>query len=270
MDDDRRTLEFKRFVEIVARLRDPQGGCPWDLEQTHESLRPYLLEEAYEVLEAIESLDDAELCSELGDLLLQVVLHAQLAADRGAFTIADVVKAVADKMVRRHPHVFSEIEVSGTKEVLKNWEQIKLAERSAKSPDSARPSLLAGVPKALPALLRAQRLGEKAAKVRFDWDDLSGVLAKVDEELRELQAELDVHSGNPTERFEEELGDLLFALCQLSRWCGVSAEDALHKSSSKFASRFRKMEELAPDALSNLDSEELERLWVRSKSEKGT
>ncbi len=271
---------FDRFVEIVAALRNPEGGCPWDLEQTHQTLRPYLIEEAYEVLEAIDSGDDKELCAELGDLLLQVVLHAQLASERKAFDISAVAEGVADKMVRRHPHVFGDVNVKGSAEVLKNWEMIKTEERAAKGPDKP-PSVLDGIPAALPALLRAQRVGEKASRVGFDWPDTNGVWEKVREEIAELEAAMSGLKETITQALttapkgrdpklqkdlEGELGDVLFSLCQLGRWLGVSAEDSLRGTIQKFFTRFHYIERSADKPLKEMSLEELDRLWEKSKN----
>jgi tetrapyrrole methylase family protein/MazG family protein len=247
---------FFDFVSTVKKLRDPDSGCPWDIEQSHESIRPYLIEEAYEVLQAIDGRDDEELKKELGDLLLQVVLHCQIAADRGAFTAADVVQAVNEKMIRRHPHVFGDTTVKGSGEVLKNWEQIKLKEKSEGE------SVLSGIPKALPALNRAQRLGEKAARFNFDWESLEGVVKKVEEEFGELRAEM---ATGDTERIGEELGDLFFALAQLGRWMGVHSEDALRACCDRFTERFKLVEQLATGPLKDLSVDQLEELWQEAK-----
>lgn len=261
--------EFKRFVEIIRALRDPVTGCPWDKEQTHKTIRQYLIEESYELLEAIDNEDDAHFAEELGDVLLQVVLHAQIAADRGAFTIDDVVQKIADKMVRRHPHVFGETVVADSAEVKRNWETIKAEERKEKAQDH---SLLAGVPKTLPALNRAQRLGEKAAKVHFDWEKIPEVWAKISEELGELKVEVDAIAANPKaatadqkKRIEHELGDLCFALTQLARWTGVSAEDSLRTCCDRFMQRFALMEKIAKKPLEEHSPSELDQLWNEAK-----
>lgn len=271
-------VPFARFVEIVAALRHPETGCPWDLEQTHRSIRPYLIEEAYEVLDAIDAESDPAFSEELGDLLLQVVLHAQIAKDRGAFTIDEVVTKITDKMIRRHPHVFGETKVSGSQQVLKNWEQIK-SEEKAKPKDEKPASILAGVPRAMPQLTRAQRVGEKAARASFDWEALEPVLKKVEEEIAELRAEIAI-AGAPAEalttapkersaatqrRLEDELGDILFALCQVGRWLGVSSEDALRGSVDKFVARFGWMENATTSPLKNLSPAELDALWEQAK-----
>jgi len=269
---------FLKFVEIIAALRQPETGCPWDLEQDHKTLRPYLIEEAYEVLEAIDSENDKELAKELGDLLLQVVLHAQVAKDRNSFTIDEVIKHVSDKMIRRHPHVFGDINVKSSSEVLQNWEQIKSKEREAEGAeqgqtlDNKKPSLLSGVPMSMPALLVAQRLSEKAAAVGFDWDSVSDIWDKVLEETEELKQEIDfanpaASSDTPQKRaaLEHELGDLLFTLCQVARHVGLSAEDALRVGCERFKARFQYIENNAPQPVSELDFSELEALWQKAK-----
>lgn len=279
---------FEEFITVVAALRDPVTGCPWDLEQTHASLTPYLIEESYEVVDAIERNSDKELIGELGDVLLQVVLHAQLATERGAFSIGDVIEYVREKMVRRHPHVFGSTKVSDSAEVLKNWEQIKALETSTPEGE-LRPQAdsLSGVPKQLPALIRAQRIGDKAAKVNFDWLSLEGVRDKLREELAELDVELDlipktdpkvVITGTTAdlaarapgphskERIGAELGDVLFSLCQIARWTGVGAEDSLRGTSERFLARFALMEQLM-GGLDGRSFEQLEEFWERAKKE---
>ena len=247
---------FKKFVDIIADLRHPETGCPWDIKQTHSSIRQYLIEESYEVLEAIDANDDDELAKELGDLLLQVVLHAQIAKDRGAFTIDDVVTHVSEKMVLRHPHVFGTTSVKDAEQVLENWEAIKKKERTT---ETTTPSLLDGVPSSLPALLQAQRLGDKASRVNFDWENKEQVWTKVQEELEEL------HAAKTPEEIEEELGDLLFTLSQYARHTKISAEDALRTACNKFQKRFRHIETSMGDRLSTASLEELEGEWQKSK-----
>lgn len=251
---------FAELVQIMARLRGP-GGCPWDREQTHASIKPYLIEETYEVAEAIERGDDKEFRSELGDVLLQIVFHAQMAAERGAFTITDVVRVINEKLVRRHPHVFADAEVSGAADVLRNWSRIKAEERR----DTADRSVLAGVPRGMPALLRAQRLGEKAAHVGFDWGDVVGVLTKMREEMEEIEAAL---RRGDRESAAAELGDLLYAATSLARHLDAVAEDALHAAAERFARRFRYMEEqLAQHQrdIRNATPDELDALWEEAK-----
>jgi tetrapyrrole methylase family protein / MazG family protein len=251
---------FAQLVSIMERLRAP-GGCPWDREQTHASIKPYLIEEAYEVAEAIERNDFAELRAELGDLLLQVVFHSELAREAGRFTIEDVVRSISEKMIRRHPHVFADTEVSGAAEVLRNWARIKSEERKDREDNST----LTGVPRALPALLRAHRLSEKAAHVGFDWENAGEVLEKVREELAELESA--VRSGDQSEA-AAEVGDLLFALASLARHLGVHAEDTLQGASDRFIRRFRYIEERLAERRQDVHAtslQEMNTLWEEAK-----
>lgn len=251
---------FDDLVRIMHRLRAP-GGCPWDADQTHRSLKPYLVEEAYEVIEAIDSSDDAELTAELGDLLLQIVFHAEIASEQQRFGIVDVIRGIHDKMLRRHPHVFGDTVVSGKEEVLANWSRIKAEERKGQEDSSA----LAGVPRAMPALLRAQRLGEKAAHAGFDWPDLTGVLEKMREELAELDAAL--RSGSH-EAAACELGDVLLTATSLARHLGVAAEEALDGAADRFSTRFRRLEEnLARSGrdVRKLSAQEQDEAWQEAK-----
>lgn len=231
MDRDEAAAAFRDFVAVVQALRTPETGCPWDLEQDHRSLRPYLVEEAYEVLDAIDRGDDPGLGEELGDLLLQVVLHAQLADDRGAFSITEVVRGIKEKMVRRHPHVFGTERVSGAAEVVRNWDAIKAVEAGAKGGSPSHAAALARIPAGLPALHRAQRLGEKAVK-RGSAVDNRATLDAVRDGLDRLEA------GAAPEELEKELGEVLFALCQVARRLGVSAEDSLRAANRRFVERF--------------------------------
>lgn len=258
MADARAFETFARLVDVMARLRGP-GGCPWDREQTPATLRPYILEEAYEVLDAIDSGDVDALRDELGDLLLQVVFQAQLAAEEGRFTIADVAAAITDKLERRHPHVFGDVAVSGAADVVRNWQRIKAEERRAAGADD----LFAGVPAALPALARAQQLGERAAQAGLDWGDLRGVLAKVREELAEVEAALDADDREAAGR---EVGDLLLAVTSVARHLGVPAELALREASARFVERARRVEAAAGGRpLKSLAPDELDRLWRGAK-----
>jgi nucleoside triphosphate diphosphatase len=250
------------LVAVVKRLRGPDG-CPWDREQTAESLRPCLIEEAYEVLDAIGAPDPAELRDELGDLLLQIVLHAELASERGRFSIDDVIAAIIDKMIRRHPHVFGDAVVADSAEVLRNWVRIKHAEHAAAHPSDT--SVLGALPSALPALHAACRTGEKASRVGFDWPSARDALGKVREEVAELEEAL--ASGVPA-RVEHELGDALFALASVGRLAGQDAEMALRAALARFQERFRAVEALlrAQDRDIHATSPaELEALWRQVK-----
>jgi len=266
---NRRTREwFEKLVKLQARLRAP-NGCPWDREQTHMTLRTYLIEEAYEVVEALESGDDAKFAEELGDLLLQVVFHADIARDEGRFDIADVIEGIHEKMVRRHPHVFGEKRAKDAKAVLKSWENIKAEERRAKGiQQSAKPaSLLDGISHALPGTMEGFQLTRRAARIGFDWDSAEGVLEKLVEEAAELKKEV---ASADVRRIEEETGDLLFAAVNLARFLHVDPEIALKKANAKFAARFREMERLARDGgkeLADVPRPEMERFWERAKNE---
>lgn len=256
---------FEKLVAVQARLRAPDG-CPWDREQTHESLRTYLIEEAYEVLEALESGNDAKFAEEMGDLLLQIVFHSQMAQEKGRFTISDVIREIHDKMVRRHPHVFGETRAKDSAEVLRNWEQIKSEERLSKIEKPGREdSLLDGVSRGLPATLEGFQLTRKASRIGFDWEDAGGIFEKIDEETKELRNAL---KTKETGRVEEELGDLLFAAVNLARFLKVDPEIALKKANAKFMRRFRAMEKLARESgreFKNLPREEMEALWDITK-----
>ena len=253
-------MSWSNLVNVVAKLRSPEG-CPWDREQTHTSLKRYLLEEAYELLEAIDQGRPEAVKDELGDVLLQVLLHAQIAAEEGQFTIEDVITNLSEKLVRRHPHVFAEVSAETPEEVMVNWDAIKRKEKAG----AERESILDGVPKDLPALMRAEKIQKKAAKVGFDWDHTHEVVEKVKEEFRELE-EAAAHGGQ-AER-EEELGDLLFAIVNLSRFIKVDPEFALQKATGKFMERFRLLEGYAQEEdldLAALDLDGLNELWDRAK-----
>jgi len=255
----------------MSRLRSP-GGCPWDREQTHATLRTYLIEEAYEVLDALESSDDPRFAEELGDLLLQVLFHAQIAQEEGRFSIADVIREIYEKMIRRHPHVFGEERAKDAAEVLRNWEIIKRKERLAKSSDpavatSAAESLLDGIPSTLPALLEGYQLTRRAARIGFDWENVDGIFDKLDEETRELRAVLAATQNDPR-RIESELGDVLFVVINLARFLRVDPEIAAKKASAKFSRRFREMERVAREqrtTLANIPRAQMESLWEQSK-----
>lgn len=255
---------FSKLVDTMHRLRSP-GGCPWDAEQTHSSLRQYLLEEAYEVVEAIESGVDDELREELGDLLLQVVFHAELATERQAFGIDEIADTVNAKLIRRHPHVFADIAVDSSEDVAANWARIKAAERAEKAGGDRRPSALDGVPSGLPALLRAHRLGERASAIGLDWQTPAGARSKVDEELAELDEAVISGDGD---RIAHEIGDVLFSLASYARLLGHNTETALRAGLSRFDARVRKVEadfEAAGSDPSEASPEEIEAAWRRAK-----
>ncbi len=268
---------FEKLVGVQARLRAP-NGCPWDREQTHQSLRTYLIEEAYEVLEALESGNDDKFVEEMGDLLLQIVFHSQIAGEEGRFTVAEVIREIHDKMIRRHPHVFGKTRARDSAEVLRNWEQIKAEERraSGKKSDSngggktpKETSLLDGVSHALPATLEGFQLTRKASRIGFDWDDAGGIFEKMQEESEELKRAL---REQDQRKIEEELGDLLFAAVNLSRFLKIDPEIALKKANAKFSRRFRAMEGLARKngrEFKDLPREEMEAFWTAAKKSEG-
>lgn len=249
---------LSELLAVVARLRAP-GGCPWDREQTRESMAPHLLEECYEALDAIEHADDDGQKEELGDVLMNVLMIAQIASEDGAFDTAGVAAGITDKLVRRHPHVFGNAEAGDADEVLAQWEAIK---RREKPEDEGPRSVLAGVPRALPALLQGLRVGEKAARVGFDWPDASGPRAKVDEELAELDEAL---AGGDPAQITDELGDVLFALVSVARHAGVHPEMALRQTLDKFRQRFAAIEDAFGDALESTPLAAMEEVWVRAK-----
>jgi len=247
--------DFQTLVNIIDRLRAP-GGCPWDREQTHLSIRDSLLEESYEVLEAIDSGDKAELKTELGDLLMQIVFHARIAAENGDFTIGDVIEGIVTKLIRRHPHVFGDKEAKDAAAVLRHWEDIKKAERPAKT------SMLDGVPKAMPALAYSEEIQGRVARVGFDWKDDQGVLDKLDEEIAELK-----NAATASEK-EDEFGDILFTLVNFGRRQGIDAESALRGAGRKFAQRFRAMENYCCEqglAFRELTFDQQNELWEKVK-----
>ena len=257
---------FDELVNIMHILQAP-GGCPWDREQTHQSLKPYLLEETYEALDAIDSGSDSHLAEELGDVLLQVVFHAEIAAREGRFTMDDVVRGINDKLKRRHPHVFGDAEAETSGQVVKNWEEIKRREKREKKEDG---SVLDGLPRDLPALIRARRIQEKVSRVGFDWSRTDEVLMKVEEELGELK---EANASGDRAAVEEELGDLLFAVANLARFVSLCPEDALRKTVDKFQRRFQYIERELPKRgkkLGEASLEEMDELWEEvKKTEKG-
>jgi MazG family protein len=274
---------FEKLVALQARLR-AANGCPWDREQTHDSLRKFLIEETYEVLDAMETGNAREFSGELGDLLLQIIFHSILAEEAGKFTISDVIESVHTKMIRRHPHVFGDAKAATSSAVLKNWEQIKASERAAAGDGKKRTSqsrgdtaggILMDVPRSFPAVLEAYQLTRRASRIGFDWPDLFGILDKLDEEKRELQSLIAANATNSARgqqeanaRVEEEVGDLLFAGVNIARFLGIDPEIALKKANHKFRERFNYMEEAASGEgkqFADLSRERKEEMWDRSK-----
>ncbi len=254
---------FEAFQEIIAHLRAPDG-CPWDKEQTHQSLRTHLLEEAYEALAALDSGEPQKMAEEFGDLLLQIVLNVQIASEEGEFGMSDVLKGIYDKIIRRHPHVFGEVKVDGVGGVLKNWEKLKADERAGSS--EPEKGLLGGVPLALPALIQAQEYQDRASRVGFDWTEIEGVLEKITEEVRE------VRDAENEEELAGELGDLFFALVNLARWKNIDAEAALRGTNTRFRQRFAYVEAGAKKQAKNISDmtlDEMEALWQEAKKVNG-
>jgi tetrapyrrole methylase family protein/MazG family protein len=266
---------FEDLVELQIRLLAP-NGCPWDREQTHESLRTYLIEEAYEVLDALESGDPDKFVEELGDLLLQIIFHSQLASQAGRFNVGDVIERVHTKMVRRHPHVFGTDKADSAADVLKNWEQLKAEERrqdraarglsEANASDEKDASLLSGIPRTLPAVMEAYQLTRRASRVGFDWPNVAGVLEKLREEIQELETEI---ANRNAAQMESEAGDLLFSVVNVARFLKLDPEIALKKANRKFIERFRDMEKESAAAgkkLADLNPTELDSLWISAKA----
>jgi tetrapyrrole methylase family protein / MazG family protein len=252
-------MDFQELLNIMEKLRG-DGGCPWDKEQTRESLKPFILEEAYELIEAIESGDPEKMKEELGDLLFQIVFQCQVAKERKEFEISDVIEKITKKMITRHPHVFGEAEYRTSAEVIVQWEEQKKLE------GKRRESILEGVPEALPSLLRAHRLQNRAASAGFDWDKVDDALRKLDEELKEFKKALETKEKN---EIGDELGDILFMLVNVSRFVGINPEDALRKTIAKFISRFRYIEMKAADngrKLSDMTLSEMDKLWEEAKN----
>lgn len=263
-DEDTSTARLTQLLDIMARLRDPEQGCPWDVQQDFASIAPYTLEEAYEVMDAIERNVPGELCDELGDLLFQVVFHAQLATEKGWFGFDDVVAAINEKLVRRHPHVFGDEKIADAAAQTLAWDRHKAGERAAKA--EGVESALDNVPLALPALVRAQKIQRRAARVGFDWTDIADVVDKLDEELQELKQAL--ADREPLHRVREELGDLLFSGVNLARFLDADAETLLRAASRKFDRRFRLVEQLVREQQRELQActlDELEAYWRQAK-----
>jgi tetrapyrrole methylase family protein/MazG family protein len=255
-----RRKTFGDLVNVMARLRG-EDGCPWDREQTHETLKKYMIEECYEAIDAIDADDVDELCEELGDVLLQVVFHAQLEAEAGVFTVDDVIRVVVEKLIRRHPHVFGDVEVSGSGDVLVNWEKIKRSEKG----NGWRKSALDGVPSGLPALMRAMEISKRAAKVGFEWNSIEDVFGKLDEEILELRQALEM--GNQS-HISDEIGDILFTIVNIARWQKVDSEDALRTMVKRFITRFHSIEQSAEESgrsVNDLTLQEMDILWEKAK-----
>lgn len=248
------------LLRVIDRLRDP-GGCPWDREQTESSMAPHLLEEAFEAVEAVRGGDAGAACEELGDVLMNVLMIARIASEAGRYDIGQVARGIADKLVRRHPHVFGDVAAGDSETVLANWERIKRTEKG----DAPR-GVLSGLPAALPALLKAYRVGEKAARVGFDWPSADGPRAKIDEELRELDA---ARTAGHQAQIEAEFGDLLFAIANHARHCGVNPEMALAGTIARFRSRFEHVERHLGERLGDAPLDELERAWGEAKRAEG-
>lgn len=256
---EERRANFQDFVDLVATLRGPEG-CPWDREQTYASLKRFVLEEAYEVLEAVDTEDPDKLCDELGDLMLQVLLYSQIAQEEGVFDVRDVMTRIIDKLIRRHPHVFGDVSVENAEDVTRNWDAIKRQEKPERS------SVLDGVPRDLPALMKALEVSKRVVKVGFEWPSLEGVLAKLDEEIAELKDEL---PERDRERLTGEIGDLLFTVVNVARWLKVDPEEALRQMVERFGRRFREVERLAAAEgrpLTEMNITELDRLWDQAKA----
>ena len=261
------SLNLSRLLDIMARLRDPETGCPWDIQQTFTSIAPYTIEEAYEVSEAIATGDREKICDELGDLLLQVVFHAQMAAEEGSFTFDDVARQVSDKMIRRHPHVFAQATAADGEAVKQNWEAIKQDER-AQAANGGRVSVLDGVATTLPAMVRAAKLQKRAARVGFDWPNIDAVTDKMREELDEL-TEVLKHTPDDKARLEDEIGDILFVAANLARKAGIDPETALLSCNRKFERRFRYIEDQLEQRNSSVDQaslDQMELLWQEAKT----
>ncbi|MBD2256276.1 nucleoside triphosphate pyrophosphohydrolase [Pseudanabaena sp. FACHB-2040] len=254
---------LERLIDVVAQLRHPETGCPWDLEQTPESLIPYVIEEAYEVVDAIQLGEQGAIAEELGDLLLQVVLQAQVATDAGNFDLATVANGITDKLIRRHPHVFGDIEVQSVDEVHRNWEQIKAQEKGVPHEPNKLSPKLRKYSRTLPPLMAAMKISQKAAKAGFEWENIDGVWDKFHEELEEFRHAL---AHEPQENQEAELGDLLFSLVNIARWCDLDPAAALQGTNRRFIKRFEQVETVAGKPLTDYSLEELEALWQQAKA----
>ena len=260
---------IENLIEIMQSLRDPDKGCPWDLEQDFQSLIPYTIEEAYEVADAIEQNNVEDIKGELGDLLFQIIFYSQIAKEQSAFDFNDVAQAISEKLIRRHPHVFSDAKIKNSEEQTKEWEKIKQQERERKSiKNLSELSILDDVSRALPSLMRSEKLQKRAAREGFDWPDINGVLIKVHEELGEVEQELDAQMQDK-EKIEEEIGDLFFSCINLSRHAGLDAEQCVRKANLKFERLFRALEKIANNKglqVNEINTGDLEKLWQEVKS----
>lgn len=256
---------LQQLIDVVAQLRSPDGGCPWDLAQTPETLTPYVIEEAYEVVDAIRSGETDAIAEELGDLLLQVVLQAQIAAESGKFSLMEVAQGITQKLIRRHPHVFGDVEVQSVDEVRQNWEQIKAAEKGKSSSDAQQLShKLSRYARTLPPLMAGMKISQKAADAGFEWENIDGVWAKFHEELAEFQQAI---AQETPEQQQAELGDLLFTLINLARWYKLDPAEAVQGTNQRFIQRLENMEAVADRPLSDYTLDELETLWQQAKAQ---
>lgn len=262
--DDEALKAMRQLIEVVASLRSPDGGCPWDLAQTPETLKPYIIEEAYEVVHAISGGDKDAICEELGDLLLQVVLQAQIASEYGQFSLSEVATGIAEKLIRRHPHVFADVQVNSVEEVRQNWEEIKAVEKGKTDPKHELTDKLSRYASTLPPLMGSIKMSKKAAAVGFEWDDVRGVWDKFEEELAEFKYAIE-HEDKAQQ--QAELGDLLFTIINIARWQELDPSAALQLTNQRFVARLRKMEEMASRPLDDYSLEELEELWQEAKTQ---
>lgn len=256
---------LQQLIEVVAKLRSPEGGCPWDLAQTPQTLTPYIIEEAYETVDAIQKGDRAAIAEELGDLLLQVVLQAQIASESGEFSLAEVAQGITQKLIRRHPHVFGDVEVETVEEVRQNWEQIKAAEKGETPEASQRlSSKLSRYARTLPPLMAGMKISQKAAAAGFEWDNIEGVWQKFEEELAEFKQAI---AHEPPENQQAELGDIFFVLINLARWYNLDPSEGLQGTNQRFIQRIIKMEAAADRPLSDYTLDELDALWQQAKAQ---
>lgn len=260
--DDAALKAIRQLIEVVASLRSPDGGCPWDLAQTPQTLKPYIIEEAYEVVHAIESGDPEAICEELGDLLLQVVLQAQIASEYGQFSMNEIATGIAEKLIRRHPHVFADVQVNSVEEVRQNWEQIKAVEKGKTDQKHELTDKLSRYASTLPPLMGAMKISKKAADAGFEWDDVTGVWDKFSEELAEFKYALE---HDDIAHQQAELGDLLFSIINIARWHELDPSAGLQGTNQRFVARLRKIEELTSRPLSDYSLDELEALWQQAK-----